>query len=70
MYNSTTYNPKLDGNKTGVPITTRYGVTQGRKTSANVFTFVIDDMPHALITNDNLFHEIRLLQSADDTVCT
>ena len=50
-----------------ISISTRHGVTQGSKTSANFFTFVFDDLPDALITHDPLFHEINLLQLADDT---
>ena len=67
MYDTTTYKPKIDTNNVGDSITTCYGVTQGRKTSANFFTFVVDDMPSALLIKDELFQEIQLLQLADDT---
>ena len=40
MYDTTTYKPKIDTNNVGDSITTRYGVTQGRKTSANFFVVV------------------------------
>ena len=67
MYDRTVYTPKISASKVGNQITARYGVTQGRKTSANFFTFSIDNMPANLSKNDELFREVHVLQLADDT---
>ena len=52
MYDRTMYKPKISHNRFGKPIISRHGVPQGRKTSANFFTFEINDMSNAQNTYD------------------
>ena len=69
MYHKNEYTPKLTGDYIGEPIESKYGVTQGRKSSANLFSFFISDMSEFLcdpIMND-FMDPFCLLQLADDT---
>ena len=45
MYDVTYYTPKINRHTYGESLSTYYGVTQGRKTSTNVFSFNTSDMP-------------------------
>ena len=45
MFRTSTYFPKLEGNRLGVGIETDYGVTQGRRSSGSIFTFYVSDIP-------------------------
>ena len=53
MYIVTEYLPKLKGNKLGDSIKTRYGVTQGRKSSSTIFSFYVSEMPNSLDNVDS-----------------
>ena len=44
VYENVSYSPKLSNNSLGEPISSSHGVTQGKKTSANLFSFFISDM--------------------------
>ena len=45
MYDSTSYLPMIN-NKIGNKITTAYGVTQGRNSSPDSYSFYVSDMPN------------------------
>ena len=62
MYKETTYKPRLENNMTSAGISTRYGVTQGRKSSENYFCFVLEDMSHVITSKDLLVRDVKLLQ--------
>ena len=69
MYLETAYTPKLSKNLIGDEITTKFGVTQGRKTSGTLYACTISDMPnsiHTVVTNDFMDPNC-LAQVADDT---
>ena len=51
MYSNTSYSPKISKNLVGEPIVTKFGVTQGRKSSGNLYAFAISDMPKSLHNN-------------------
>ena len=69
MYSKTSYTPKIDKNLVGDPIVTEFGVTQGRKTSGNLYAFAISDMPKSLHDNDpkDFMDPYCMAQLADDT---
>ena len=48
IYQSTSYLPKISYNMLGGEITTFHGVTQGRTSSCNLFSFYVADMPECL----------------------
>ena len=68
MYIETEYLPKLKGNTLGDSITTKHGVTQGRKSSAPLFSFCVSDLPDALenINTFDFMDPYNLEQLADD----
>ena len=69
MFTTSTYYPKLDGYNIGDGIETQHGVTQGRRSSGNLFSFYISDMKTVtqnLQTND-FMDPVNLAQLADDT---
>ena len=66
MYDITYYTP-INKHTYGKSIHTYHGVTQGRKTSANVFSFNTSDMPSHISVKSNLLDNIQILQLADDT---
>ena len=69
MFNKSTYHPKLSGNRIGNGIISNYGVTQGRRSSGNFFSFYNPDMPESIKkcdTND-FMDPHSLAQLADDT---
>ena len=67
MYEKTYYTPKMNKNYYGDSIVTEHGVPQERKTSANLFSFNISDMPTVIWVKNSLLEKINLLQLADDT---
>ena len=69
MYSSTSYTPKIDKNSIGDPIVTSYGVTQGRKSSSNLFAFAISEMPESVrnIIPKDFMDPFCMAQLADDT---
>ena len=69
MYGESSYAPKLNENQLGKNITTNHGVTQGRKSSGNLFSYFISDMPQALnnASTTDFLDPYNLLQLADDT---
>ena len=65
MYKSNTfYLPKIGCNKTGEEIDTQYGLTQGRSSSAKLFSFYVSDMPDKTHSPQN---RSLIAQLADDT---
>ena len=72
MYSNTSYTPKITNNLVGDPIITKYGVTQGRKSSGNLYAFAISDLPKSL--NDGTLNDFMdpfcVAQLADDTTIT
>ena len=64
MYRDTYYLPKMSNSKTGKEIRTNSGVTQGKSTSANLFSFYVSDMAEkTMLQTEQSF----LVQLADDT---
>ena len=71
MYEVSTYIPKIDQRSLGDPIITFYGVTQGRRSSTGLFSFLIRDMADTVNTNANytdFMEPHNLAQMADDTI--
>ena len=48
VYNVTSYVPQISRIALGEEINTSYGVTQGKHSSANLFSFYVSDMPQAI----------------------
>ena len=68
MYTHTSYRPKISESMLGESITTKHGVTQGKKSSANLYSFFVSDMPECLSEFKNDFMDpANLCQLADDT---
>ena len=67
MYDKTYYIPKIDKNTYEEGISTQHGVTQGRKTLANFFSFNMSDMSSTISVKSTFLKNINLLQLADDT---
>lgn len=72
MYSNTSYTPKISKNMVGNPITTEFGVTQGRKSSGNMYAFAISDMPKSVHDNNSkdFMDPYCVAQLADDTSLT
>ena len=74
MYKETSYIPQIDRNRMGEEIPTNYGVTQGKNSSCDIFSFYTSDMPECfeqqnqLVGDAALLQLVNLLQLADDTV--
>ncbi len=69
IYRDTKYITKISDSRMGNEITTDHGVTQGKNSSGNVFSFFVSDMQshmERLETND-FMDPMSLLQLADDT---
>ena len=64
MYDETIYTPKINNNTYGNSIMTRHCVTQGRKTSPNLFSFNIFNMHEAISIPTTFLKDVNL---ADDT---
>ena len=69
MYGESSYAPKLNTTQLGKKITTNHGVTQGRKSSGNLFSYYISDMAKAVKTvpTTDFLDPFNLMQLADDT---
>ena len=68
MYSYTAYIPKQTNTTLGDKIETKHGVTQGKQSSANFFSFYVSDMPDALKNMiDDFMDPFNLAQLADDT---
>ena len=69
MYTETLYAPKVKEGQLGKSISTHHGVTQGRKSSSNLFSFFVSDMPESLnnLQTTDFLDPYNLLQLADDT---
>ena len=68
MYEESLYVPKINCNTLGDNISTKYGVTQGKRSSTNLFSFYVSDMNVSLRNfHDNFLDPYNLLQLADDT---
>ena len=71
MYNEVNYSPKISNKMVGEAITTDHGVTQGRNSSCNIFSFYISDMCEPLKKQNDCIdftEPENILQLADDTV--
>ena len=68
MYVYTSYRPKISETMLGESIKTKHGVTQGKKSSANLYSFFVSDMSTCLKDyNDDFMDPANLCQLADDT---
>ena len=67
MYKNTYYVPKVTDTTTGEPILARHGVTQGRKSSTTIFTFVMRNIPQAIKLKDSFLQGNHVFQLADDS---
>ena len=68
MYSYTAYVPKESSTTLGEKIETKHGVTQGRTSSANFYSFYVSDMPECLRSQINDFMDpFNIAQLADDT---
>ena len=72
MYSNTAYTPKIAKNLIGDQINTEFGVTQGRKSSGNLYAFAISDLPKLLNdhTSTDFMDPHCVAQLADDTSIT
>ena len=72
MYSNTSYTPKISKNQVGNPISTEFGVTQGRKSSGNLYAFSISDMPKSVHDSNSkdFMDPFCVAQLADDTSLT
>ena len=68
MYTHTSYRPKISESMLGEAIPTKHGVTQGKKSSANLYSFFVSDMGTCLIEyTEDFMDPANLCQLADDT---
>ena len=68
MYINSEYIPVIK-NRLGDGINTAFGVTQGRKSSTNLYSFYVSDMPDVLYDqHDDFMDPFNISQLADDTV--
>ena len=68
MYQTTAYIPKISTSKLGDKISTDHGVTQGKESSANLYSFYVSDMSSYLNHYTTDFRDpLNLVQLADDT---
>ena len=70
IYEEVNYSPKTSYNMMGQPISADHGVTQGRNSSCNIFSFYISDMSEPLknLNNHEFTEPENILQLADDTI--
>ena len=67
MYQSTYYVPKITSKIKGKPILTKHGVTQGRRSSTNLYSLAVCDTPKSIVLRDSFLHGNNILQLADDS---
>ena len=69
MMSTSTYYPKMSHSMLSEGITSDFGVTQGRRSSGDLFTFYVSDMSSAFssIDNTDFMDPYNLAQLADDT---
>ena len=67
MYMNTYYVPKVSDNSTGEPILARHGVTQGRKSSTSLFSFIMRNIPRSIKLKDSFLQGNHVFQLADDS---
>ena len=68
MYTNTSYKPKISESMLGEPIPTKHGVTQGKKSSADLYSFFVSDMGECLKKHqDDFMDPANLCQLRDDT---
>jgi hypothetical protein len=69
MMSTSTYYPKMSSNMLSDGIESDYGVTQGRRSSGDIFTFYVSEMSSAFdtIENNDFMDPHNLAQLADDT---
>ena len=70
IYKETKYVAKISSTQLGNEIDTKYGVTQGKNSSATIFSFFVSDMSKELVKLDNMdfMDPFNILQLADDTI--
>ena len=67
MYSRNYYVPKSSTHRLGEPISTGHGVTQGRYSSTNLFSFALSCIPKAIFINTEIQSQNNhVLQLADD----
>ena len=68
MYRESVYIPQ-NNDMLGDPISTHYGVTQGRRSSTSFFSFLLKDMPKSIPSSNppDFMDPFNLAQMADDT---
>ena len=68
MYRESVYIPQ-NNDMLGDPISTHYGVTQGRRSSTSFFSFLLKDMPESIPSSNppDFMDPFNLAQMADDT---
>ena len=69
MYSDTSYVAKISANEVGPEIKTQHGLTQGKNSSASLFSYYVSDMPEAIsdtIPRD-FFDPHNIFQVADDS---
>ena len=69
MYSETSYVAKISENEVGQEIRTKHGLTQGKNSSASLFSYYISDMPNSMdnIIPTDFFDPLNLFQVADDS---
>ena len=70
MYSATAYIPEVGKSKLGHEIVSRTGVAQGRKSSANIYSFYVSDMPDCTVNleSHDFMDPYNVVQLADDTI--
>ena len=67
MYERTYYVPKISANRSGEPIESVHGVTQGRKSSTSLFSYTMRNIPKAVKLPSSILCGNHILQLADDS---
>lgn len=69
MMSTSSYYPKMSNNMIGESIESDFGVTQGRRSSGDIFTFYVSEMSSAFDTlqMNDFMDPLNLAQLADDT---
>ena len=69
MYSNTAYVAKISSDEVGPSIPTKHGLTQGKTSSASIFSYFISDMHEAIdnIQPKDFFDPLNLFQVADDS---